>query len=507
MGLYPGKNKAGLLQGTVYVIPPIGISLFFYYLTPNPVSLLQLVLAIILLIIPWSYYLKWKQHREPGLPIFAIISFMYWIYYALSLFWGARTVSGVETPSEANVPEEMITAALEMAVLGILAMWCGMKSGFARRLKPRRIPILKEGRMTIHYVRVLLVMTGLLGLSEQFAFVAGEGARQMLTVVVTLLPIVAFSLLFRAVLRNEGSRMDKGLIVGFLLLRFVIGIASGWLGSFASLVVICGAVYLLEKRKVPRVAVLLVVLFTLFFQVGKKDFRQTYWQGNTEASKVERVRFWADASLNKWGEALTDPTGLGLSEALNASLSRVSLLTQTANVVDLTPRVVPYQYGRLYSYMAVAWIPRLIWPNKPSMSEANRFYQVAYGLSDEGGLESVAIGVGTMTESYISFGWLGVIAVMFLMGVFYDLYQRTFFGKRSGALMVCVGVALIPQLLGIETQMAGYLGGIIQQVLLTLIVFLPVLRFSRTPQESSALESRRYPNYPEAHPGLLRGEN
>jgi hypothetical protein len=506
MGLYLGKNRAGFLQGAVYVIPPIGISLFFYYLTLNPVSLLQLVLAIILLIIPWSYYLKWKQHREPGLPIFAIIAFVYWIYYALSLFWGARTVSGVETLSEANVPEEMITAALEMAVLGILAMWVGMKSGLARRLKPRRIPILKEGRMTIHYVRVLLVVTGLLGLSEQFAFVAGEGARQMLTVVVTLLPIVAFSLLFRAVLRKEGSRIDKGLIVGFLVLRFVIGIASGWLGSFASLVVICGAVYLLEKRKVPRVAVLLVVLFTLFFQVGKKDFRQTYWQGKTEARKVERVRFWADASLNKWGDA-SDPTGLGLSDALNASLSRLSLLTQTANVVDLTPRVVPFQYGRLYSYMAVAWIPRFIWPNKPSMSEANRFYQVAYGLSDEGGLESVAIGVGTMTESYISFGWLGVVAVMFLMGVFYDLYQRTFFGKWSGALMVCIGVALIPQLLGIETQMAGYLGGILQQVLLTLIVFLPVMRLSRPSQEPTASESRHYQDYPKLLPKLLRGEN
>jgi hypothetical protein len=131
--------------------------------------------------------------------------------------------------------------------------------------------------------------------------------------------------------------------------------------------VICGAVYLLERRKVPRVAVLLVILFTLFFQVGKKEFRETYWQGNTQASKTERVRFWAETSLSKWGTALTDPTGLELNDTLNASLSRMSLLTQTSNVISLTPRVVPYQYGRLYSYMAVTWIPRIIWPDKPSM--------------------------------------------------------------------------------------------------------------------------------------------
>src|SRR6185503_18459193 len=129
--------------------------------------------------------------------------------------------------------------------------------------------------------------------------------------------------------RGESTLVDKLLIAGFLMIRFIIGIASGWLGSFASIVVICGAVYLLEKRKVPRVAVLMVIIFTLFFQVGKKDFRATYWQGPTQASKLERVTFWAETSLAKWGNAFTDPTGLELNEALNASLSRMSLLTQT----------------------------------------------------------------------------------------------------------------------------------------------------------------------------------
>ena len=38
---------------------------------------------------------------------------------------------------------------------------------------------------------------------------------------------------------------------------------------------------------------------------------------------------------------------------------------------------------------------------------------------------------------------------------------------------------MIPQMIGIEAQMATYLGGILQQVLLTLIVFLPVIRLSK----------------------------
>lgn len=496
------KNVFGV---GVYILPPVLISVLFFNLSQNEISLLQCFLALVLLLIPWFSYLRWKVQREPGLPVFAIISLMYWIYFALGLFWGARTVSGDISPNEARVPDEALTASLELAVVGVLAVWVGMRTRLSRRLIPNRMPTLAEGKAKI-YIRSLLVLSGLLGLSESVTFTAGEGARQILTILVTTVPILAFALLFRGYLRGESALIDKILIAGFLVLRFVIGLSSGWLGSFASIVVICGAVYLLEKRKVPRLAILLVVAFTLFFQVGKKDFRGEYWQPRAQTSKIDRVNAWVGLSLNKWSDAFTDPTGIGLNDAMNASLSRMSLLTQTANVIEKTPSLVPYQYGRLYSYLAITWIPRFIWPDKPSMSEANRFYQVAYGLSDERDLESTAIGVGVMPEAYISFGWFGVVGIMFLMGVFYDFYQRMFFAKTSGALMLCIGVALLPQMIGIESQMAGYLGGILQQVVLTLIVFLPVIRLSKPARGPKHLRSNANREYPERQVKFLLGK-
>lgn len=473
------------------VIPPIALSVALYFLSLNEISLVQFALAIVLLLIPWTSYLNWKQRREMGLPIFAIISFMYWIYYALSLFLGPRTISGAAT-GELNVADSTVTTALEMAVVAMVAIYAGRRSGLSHRFIPKRLPFLTSGPSQLHYIRAVLLVTGMLGLSEQLALTAGEEARQVITIVVTLLPIVSFCLLFRAHLRGESTTFDKLLLAGFLILRFVIGLASGWLGSFASIIVICGAIYLFERRRVPRIVVLVIVIFTLFFQVGKTEFRGVYWQSQIQASKTERVTFWATTSLNKWGAAFSDPTGLELKEALNASVSRLSLLTQTANVVDMTPTAVPYQYGRLYSYMLFTWVPRFIWPDKPSMNEANRFYQVAYGLTDEQNLDSVSIGVGTMTEAYISFGWFGVVGIMFLLGVFYDFYQRVFFAQTSGPLMWCIGVALLPQMIGIEAQMAGYLGGILQQVILTLIVFLPVMRFSKPMQLGSPAKAIAY---------------
>jgi hypothetical protein len=82
-----------------------------------------------------------------------------------------------------------------------------------------------------------------------------------------------------------------------------------------------------------------------------------------------------------------------------------------------------------------------------------------------------------MTEAYISFGWYGVVGIMFLIGIFYDVYLRALFSQTSGLLMVGVGLALLPQMIAIESQMAAYVGGIVQQVIFTLLVFSPVIRW------------------------------
>jgi hypothetical protein len=63
--------------------------------------------------------------------------------------------------------------------------------------------------------------------------------------------------------------------------------------------------------------------------------------------------------------------------------------------------------------------------------------------------------------------------------MFFDFYQSAFLSKSSGLLMSSLGIALLPQMLGVESQMATYLGGILQQVALSLLVLLPLIRWQR----------------------------
>jgi hypothetical protein len=126
--------------------------------------------------------------------------------------------------------------------------------------------------------------------------------------------------------------------------------------------------------------------------------------------------------------------------------------------------------------MATALIPRFVWPDKPSVNDANRYYQLAFGLSTARNVNGVNIGAGCLAESYINFGWPGVICIMFAIGIILGIYERSFLAQDSSTLFLAIGVALLPGILGIEAQMSAYLGGVIQTVLLTILVFLPVLR-------------------------------
>ena len=470
-------------------VPVIGTGLL-YLVRSNDVSFLQLLLAFLLLLAPWRAYLEWRRGGREGLPMFAMLAFMYWLYYAVPLFLEEQVISNVYEPLGHQLPEASITAAMFLALLGVGSLWLGMKSGIARFLVPRTHISLALTPGKLNYVRAVLVIGSFLSWYETPTALFGEGGRQLVGILISVMPILAFAILFRNFMKGDSEAVDRILIFGFLVLRLFSGLSGGWLGVAASILVICGAIYLLERKRVPRAALVAVALFTLFFQVGKEDFRRAYWQRQGEVTteaqgqggRLERVIFWTQTSLDKWGEALSDPSGEALRTAMNRSVSRISLLTQTANVIDQTPSVVPYQNGSLYSYMIYTWIPRFVWPDKPSVSEANQFYQVAYGLSTEDELSSVSIAVGFLTEGFINFGWVGVVGIMFLMGAFFDFYEKTFLAAKAGVLMTGIGLILLPGFLSVESQMAQYLGGLAQQVVVTILVMLPVVRIRRPAQ-------------------------
>lgn len=460
---------------------PLVVTAFFEYTSSYDFNLAQAVAAFLLCWIPWVAYRNWLRGERQNVPLFAFLGALFWLAYAVPLFWSKHELSTYF--GRRVLTEAAITESLYLAVVSVVCVWLGMRAAATLHWFPRIGADVSDSPNRWNYLRLVFICGTLVRIVVPItAF--GAGGRQIVSNFENTVPVVGFAIFVRYYLRGKLLEFDKLLIFGYVFVALVLGFASGWLGSFVSIGVVCLVVYSYERRRFPVMAAFFVLPVILFFQPAKEAFRGRYWQGNSTDTAVQRVGFWVENSWKLWSEALAEQNGQKAEELATASLSRISLLQQTANVIEVTPNKVPYQHGSLYSYIAVTFVPRFLWPNKPSVNDANHWYQVEYGLTPRKQLSSVSISVGTAAESYINFGWFGPVLIMIPLGVFLGSFERIFLQADSGLLFSSLGAVLIPQLLGIESQMAEYVAGLVQQISLVLLVVIPTLE-SRAKQEVS----------------------
>ena len=476
MTLRSNLNSVYARPVLVYAGVPLVVIAFLWSTNSNQLSLSEVVAALILSWIAWASYQQWYRGARQELPLFSLIAAMYWVAYVLPLFWG-RHIIGLVTGNHL-LSESAIARSMSMVLMGVVALWIGMRITANWRWEPSIRADIPPNPWRWNYLRIVLIAATLMRILIPITAL-GEGGRQIILNIEIFVASIAFVILLRYWLSVKAIGEDKVLVTGYLLVALVVGLSSGWLGTFVGLGIICVASYVYERHKFPVVALLVVLPVVMFLQPGKAKFREVYWKGGpTESytsSYSERIGLWMEASSRAWGRALTDSTGAGFRELGGATLSRLSLLEQTANVIEMTPARVPYQYGRLYSYLPITFVPRFLWPEKPSVTNANKWYQLSYLLTAPANIESVGISVGTLTESYISFGWAGPVAVMFSLGIFLGVLQKLFMRKASGLLLSSIGVALLPGLLVVESQMAVYVSGLVQEVLFAFITLAPVM--------------------------------
>lgn len=490
----PSRRMAGLAL-IDRLAAAVAITLLLWLTSTNDVTMMQAVCSFLILSVTAWMYSNWKAQSHRAIPVLALVVGIYWWYFTFELFWGGRVVY-LWQAGAIPVSGKAITATMIATVVGVFALLLGARTKVFPSLEWLKQWDIIEDPKQWTWLRIVLAVGTLVMLRGLPLSFLGEGFRQIVVLFETMVPTVAFVILFRNYLRGRASTFDKLLIAGFLVLRFVGGMASGWLGSAVSMAMVAGAVYLSERRKVPAWALALLAAYILFFQAGKNEYRQRYWfgeQSNTE-SPVARLSYWFDAALSQWQKAFAAGDKAAYVGLVSQSLMRTSLLTQVADVIGRTPKDVPFQYGKTYSYFLVTWVPRFLWPSKPSVSGANQFYQVAYGLTPEDSLDQVSIAIGSLGEAYMNFGWIGIPFVMFLIGVVLNIYQRIFLSRTSGVFLFGIGAALVPQILAIEGQLAQYLSGMIQQIVFCVVVFSPLLRRRRALPQRLARNRSDFPS-------------
>jgi hypothetical protein len=469
-------KKSGTSPVLLYTGVPLIVTAVLWATSITEITPLQIVAAFILCWIPWAAYREWNRGTREGIPLFFLVGAMYWVAYAMPLFWLRHDINLIT--GWHHLSEDAITKSLYLAVLGVAALGVGIRVGGHWRFTKSFSPDIHRSPTRWHYLRLALLATMFLRIALPIDTLGG-GGRQFLAIIETVVPSVTFVVLLRYYLRGAAIPIDKALLAGYAGVALLAGISSGWLGSFVGLTIMATGVYVYERGKLPLVAIMIGIPIVLFLQPGKEKFRQQYWREGASDKYIERFSFWMDSSWGEWEKALSSSDQDESKTLANKTLGRLSLLEQTANVIEATPERVPYQYGRLYSYMLITVVPRFFWSDKPSVNDANRWYQVEYRLTDPRGLRGVSIATGYLTESYINFGWLGPPLVVFGVGILLGLFDKIFLRPGSGLLLNSIGVVLLPQLLQVEAQLAQYMAGCGQQIAVALITLAPMFDLHR----------------------------
>jgi hypothetical protein len=275
-----------------------------------------------------------------------------------------------------------------------------------------------------------------------------------------------------------GRRDSK--LYGIWLYLLVFGFAFRGIssGSLEEALVPFGVLFVVKwlyTRRVPLAPVLITAGLVVFLSPVKSDYRQKMWLGEdpeiVEHSALTRGAVWLEEAAQYWQEALTSSGDL--SEATSSATSRADFIHQIAYIHSMTPSVIPYQFGRTYSFFAVALIPRIIWPDKPLAGNANGFYAVTYGVTTEEGAKASTFGVSILGEAFINFGWLGIFLVMLLQGILIGVFQHSFGSAASGAGGQAVFLAFFVYFLnGIGSSAEIMFGGILQNLVCGYLLLL-----------------------------------
>ena len=121
-------NNARTLPVLLYTGVPLIITAALWATSLYDVTLPQVIAAFILCWIPWAAYREWVRGTRERIPLFVLIGVMYWLAYAVPLFWlkhDINLITGRHQLSEDAITQSLYLVILGVAALGVAWRWLG----------------------------------------------------------------------------------------------------------------------------------------------------------------------------------------------------------------------------------------------------------------------------------------------------------------------------------------------------------------------------------------------
>ena len=335
-----------------------------------------------------------------------------------------------------------IEASIAVA-LGSLGVWGGARAGYLlgpgiARFATKGLPPEVTGRGWDQAFYIYAAATVLMSLLITFSL-------SVVPVQIQLAVFVIFQLEFLLGIAMVKGPQSLGPRLSWAILAFsaLIGMARGQMEPIFRSGMAFVAARWVTLRRIPVLGIALVIVLFTILQPVKHYYRYEVWtrEAHTgQSSNVsERVTAWQNAFANA-SASESQKTG---SEA--SAVERLCELNPMMHAMTMVPRQIPYLYGQSFVEVLYSFIPRLLWPNKPTSVEGiSQRYAVIFGLQSERAAQSTAVGMNLLVEGYWNFGWFGVILLCFAEGLVVGASQSALCGGHWA--LRAIGIAQIATL-------------------------------------------------------------
>lgn len=160
-----------------------------------------------------------------------------------------------------------------------------------------------------------------------------------------------------------------------------------------------------NKFKIIVPAALAVILYFLFIQPLVTNARLLLGKQNQDVSTRFMSEYIASGDYK-----IPVYQGTNQDNAVESFLNRMFEINAPAYIYELTARS-GFQNGRTFQNIAIGMIPRILWPNKPSTPQGQKF------SSEYVGFDKVSIGMLIAGELYWNFGFIGIIIGSMFIGL------------------------------------------------------------------------------------------
>ena len=427
---------------------------------------------------------RWYVGSRRSLPVFELIVLSYALQFSIPVYTQPNQliIYSVATPiAWADIYRSLWY--VEIGLMALMAAYYTARAFFNKLdLTPIDLPLDPERRTT--YLTWAIVGGSLLMLVNATGWLRSASLSAIMGLLTRQVYVAIILLAYDVYRQTEQRPRMIRLLYGAAGLSALIGLTTGLLENAFVPLVLLFIVRWHVKGRVPWAWAIGGLLLYLVLNPAKFEYRSQVWFGTERYSFAQRISLWQELFVDSATAMLNPAEEAVRTGHTEEALARFDLIHRFAYVQRLTPNYVPYYRGETYRYFLYAWVPRLLWPSKPSASLANDILDTDYRLALPGATST--IGIGQLPEAYANFGVLGIAGVLALQGVIFALLDRLFNGVRSEGGRAIYLPVMVFFLNGIGSSAAILFGALFQQLLVNALLLRPfALGFTAEPAHQS----------------------